>query len=219
MLDRAIAERSVQEADLAAAIGLLAAFYGAAPAEPINPAAYRRGLEHAVRLHREVLLEPQYEMPGAEVQAVVRAQLALLRSAPQLFDDRVAAGRIVEGHGDLRPGHVYLGPPPAVIDCLEFNRDLRIVDPIDEIGFLAMECRFRDADAVARQVLDVYVAQSGDTPPAALLAFHQSRRACLRARLCLRHIAGPDVTDAAKWRARAMAYLNVAQDYAAVFES
>jgi aminoglycoside phosphotransferase family enzyme len=153
------------------------------------------------------------------VQGLIRAQLALLREARELFDERVAAGRIVEGHGDLRPSNVYLGPPPEVIDCLEFNRALRIVDPIDEIGLLALECRFRGAEAVARRVLDAYTAQSGDTPPPALRAFHQSRRACLRARLCLRHIAEPAAAGAAAWRERAMAYLDLARGYAEAFES
>ena len=47
--------------------------------------------------------------------------------------------RVVEGHGDLRAEHVYLGPPVAVIDCLEFSRELRLLDPAEEIALLALE--------------------------------------------------------------------------------
>jgi len=55
-------------------------------------------------------------------------------------------GRIVEGHGDLRPEHVCLVTPPQISDCLEFNRAMRIIDPYDEIGYLALECEVLGAD-------------------------------------------------------------------------
>jgi len=41
---------------------------------------------------------------------------------------------VVDGHGDLRPEHVHYIPHPVVIDCLEFNRDLRARDSADEIA-------------------------------------------------------------------------------------
>mgnify|MGYP006202207167 CR=1 FL=1 len=42
----------------------------------------------------------------------------------------MVAGRIVEGHGDLRPEHIYLGTPPAIIDRLEFSMELRTLDTL-----------------------------------------------------------------------------------------
>jgi len=42
--------------------------------------------------------------------------------------------RIVAGHGDLRPEHVCLLAQLVVIDCLEFNREFRILDTVDELG-------------------------------------------------------------------------------------
>ena len=44
--------------------------------------------------------------------------------------------RIIDGHGDLRPEHIWLGDPVRIIDCLEFNKRLRTVDPFDEIAYL-----------------------------------------------------------------------------------
>ena len=68
-----------------------------------------------------------------------RLDLACSRLATAL-GERAAKGCIVEGHGDLRPEHVCLGPPIRIIDRLEFNRELRLVDPFDELAFLGMEC-------------------------------------------------------------------------------
>jgi len=36
----------------------------------------------------------------------------------------------------------------VIIDCLEFNRQLRLVDPFDEIAFLGMEAVLLGADWV-----------------------------------------------------------------------
>ena len=42
------------------------------------------------------------------------------------FRERVAQGRIRDGHGDLRLEHVYFEDgDPIVIDCVEFNARLR----------------------------------------------------------------------------------------------
>lgn len=37
-------------------------------------------------------------------------------------------------------GYICLGASPRIIDCLEFRRDLRLLDPVNELAFLAMEC-------------------------------------------------------------------------------
>ncbi len=214
MLDNAMAAGAVPGAELDAVIRVLVDFYRGQPPEPVSPEGYRRTLEHEVRVNRQVLLESQYGLAPGAVQSIVLAQLELLRATPQLFDQRVAARRIVEGHGDLRPGHIFLGPPPQIIDCLEFNRELRIVDPLDELGYLAMECRVRGGDAVGKRVIARYAEISGDPAPPALLGFYQSRRACLRARLALRHISSIEAPTDAAWRDRAQAYLMLAGDYA-----
>ncbi len=214
MLDSAMAAGAVNDAELDAVAGLLVDFYRRQPPEPVAPAVYRRTLEHDVRANRQVLLEPQYGLPRGTVEPIILAQLELLRTTPKLFDQRIVDHRIVEGHGDLRPGHIFLGPPPQIIDCLEFNRALRVVDPQDELGYLAMECRVRDNEAVGIRLLERYAELSGDFAPTPLLAFYQSRRACLRARLCLRHITSSEAPTDTGWRDRAQDYLALARDYA-----
>lgn len=218
MLDNAMAAAAVTDAEIGAVALLLAEFYRSQPPEPVAPEIYRRTLEHDVRANRQVLLEPQYGQAEGTVKPIVVAQLALLHATPKLFDQRVAAHRIVEGHGDLRPGHIFLGPPPQIIDCLEFNRELRVLDPLDELGYLAMECRMRDHAVVGDRLLARCTELSDDPAPPALLAFYQSRRACLRARLCLRHISGTSGSEDAVWRGRARAYLELARDYSSALD-
>ena len=45
-------------------------------------------------------------------------------SAATCLRKRVRSRRIVDGHGDLRPEHIWLGDPVRIIDCLEFNARL-----------------------------------------------------------------------------------------------
>ena len=56
------------------------------------------------------------------------------------LQERVLQGRVVDGHGDLRPEHICFRDPTAIFDCLEFNAELRQVDPFDELAYLGVEC-------------------------------------------------------------------------------
>ena len=94
----------------------------------------------------------------------------------------------LEAHGDLRPQHVYLGPDPVFIDRLEFSRALRVMDPVEELAYLHLECTRLGGEWVGRSFLEHYQAYSGDRIPSALLAFYHARRALLWALLAARHV-------------------------------
>ena len=112
-------------------------------------------------------------------------------------------GRIVEGHGDLRPEHIYLAPKPTIIDCIEFNFDFRRLDVLDELGFLDMELTQLGAERVGAQILERYRQSSGDMFGAALLDFYRSYRACVRAKVSAlrgKQLTGEERTAAASER-------------------
>ena len=100
-----------------------------------------------------------------------------------MFDNRVLAGRIVDGHGDLRPEHIYLEHPPAVIDCIEFSTELRRVDIADELNFLAMECQRLGHASLGQLVLSTYQKVCGDEIPPTISSFYRSYRACVRSKV------------------------------------
>jgi aminoglycoside phosphotransferase family enzyme len=78
---------------------------------------------------------------------------------------RLDSGRVVEGHGDLRPEHICLSSMPRIIDCLEFRADLRFVDPLDELAFLAMECERLGVRSVEPILLRRYCSRTHDFAP------------------------------------------------------
>jgi hypothetical protein len=129
------------------------------------------------------LLDSRHGLDATVVRRVHEAQWRVLRLAPELLDNRVLDGRIVEGHGDLRPEHIYLVPYPTIIDCVEFNAEFRQIDVLDELSFLAMECAALDAAWVGDDVISQYCQWNADHPPAALLPFYKTYRACVRAKV------------------------------------
>jgi aminoglycoside phosphotransferase family enzyme len=152
------------------------------------------------------------------VEEICERQLATLERNAALFDRRVTEGRVVEGHGDLRPEHVCLEPKPQIIDCLEFSRRLRRLDPLDELGYLALECERLGASAIGAAILEAYRALSGDPAPARLQHAYQAYRALVRAMLAVRHLDDSAVADRAKWIARARGYVELACDHARKFD-
>ena len=207
MLDRMLVEGRVAAADLDALVARLCAFYRRARRIELRPVDYRDEFAATIAAHRTELFASHYGLDSTRIARISQAQLAMLKDA-DLFDARLAT--IVEGHGDLRPEHVCFEEEPQIIDCLEFSLRLRTLDPVDEVGFLALECERLGAPPVGDAILDAYRAASGDAAPSRLVDFYQSFRACVRATLAVRHLAEPAPVDARKWIGRANAYLDLA---------
>lgn len=108
----------------------------------------------------------------------------------ELFDERVAAGWVRDGHGDLQAEDVFCTPDgPRVLDCIEFDDRLRHADVLADIAFLAMDLeRLGDPDA-ARRVVDAWASgMDAGACHGPLLHFYVAARAQVRAKVaCLRH--------------------------------
>jgi aminoglycoside phosphotransferase family enzyme len=148
---------------------------------------------------------------GSRCRALVAALRAILAGLPRLFDDRADSGRIVDGHGDLRPEHICLLPQPVIIDCLEFDRELRLLDTASELAFLTLECQRLGAPDLDGLLRNLYSELSGDRPAPVLWAFYAGLHACVRAMLSLGHLDYPDGTRREKHRAKGIAYLQLAE--------
>ena len=162
----------------------LATFYSRLPAERLAAREYSDMLDRHIRANGDALFDAMKE-DQIRVRRIQSAQLRYLHIQGPLIDSRVDSGHIVDGHGDLRPEHIYLGDPPVVIDCIEFSDELRRVDIADELSFLAMECQRLGDDSLGELVLTTYERVFGDRVPSTLLAFYRSYRACVRAKVAL----------------------------------
>ncbi len=210
MLDQAIEKRTVSRDEIISVADRLSDFYGFAQPAELTPEAY---VAHFIREHaqtREVLTDPAFDLDSAPLEKLLGGIEDMLFAQPELLKARVEGGRIIEGHGDLRPEHVCLNTPPVIIDCLEFNREFRLVDPADELSFLGLECERLGAGWIGPVLLNRYTERLGDAPSARLVTFYRSYRACLRARLSLVHILEHDTRKPGHWLPLAQQYLALA---------
>lgn len=214
-LDQLLLAGRAQLADVRRVADLLTRFYQQSSPVTIRADEYLAVIEHHIRANRLELENPVHGLSRELVLRCCAAQLCYLRLHRAELEDRVCDGRIIEGHGDLRPEHIYLGPEPAVIDCIEFNREFRLLDVVDELSFLAMECDALRADWVGAAVLEAYGRATGDAPSANLLAFYKCYRACVRAKVAA--LRGSQLTAAERRAAleRAGQRLHLAARYAA----
>lgn len=209
MLDHAIAARTVTATALDRLVALLARFYRGARRVRMTPQAHLADWRQSLADNRRALFDPRAQLPAALVHLIGGVQERFLARYSDLLAERARDGRIVDAHGDLRPEHIWLGDPPRIIDCLEFNARLRANDPFDEIAFLALECERLGSPWVARYLGERLTRAVPHPPPPALIAFYRCHRASLRARLAVAHLFEDHPRTPEKWPAQARAYLHL----------
>lgn len=101
-----------------------------------------------------------------------------------LFRSRRSQGMIRECHGDMHLGNmVYWKGEIQVFDGIEFNPELRWIDPISEIAFLLMDLQSRGLEDLGWRFLNGYLSWSGDYQGLELLNFYRCYRAVVRAKV------------------------------------
>ena len=208
-LDRLITAGTVTAAQVDAVAAVLARFYAGAERGRLDARGYVEQLRREHAISRAVI--------GAFEDGLARTLLddvqRFLDQGQALLRARVADGRIVDGHGDLRPEHVWLNTPPLVIDCLEFNQRLRQVDPFDEITYLGLECARLGAPWIGQRLLQRLSAALDDAIDPRLVRFYARYRACVRARLALAHLDEPSPREPQRWQPLARAYLRLGAEF------
>jgi len=133
-------------------------------------------------------------IPAARLERIESLTLRFLDGRTDLFDQRIADRRAVDGHGDLLADDVFcLDDGPRALDCLEFDANLRYVDGLDDAAFLAMDLERIGAPDLGEAFLTWYAGFAGDPAPPALRHHYIAYRAFVRAKVaCLRHSQGAE---------------------------
>ena len=209
-LERRLARHDLNSSNIAALARRLAGFYAAAPRVRILPAQFNIQIERELAASQRAFRSAGKPHLLNSMSTSRRRLISFLNRRGALLRERTRRGRFVDGHGDLRPEHIYLNGNPRIIDCLEFRDDLRIVDPIGEIAYLALECRRLGNDRVETPLLRRYQQRTGDNPPRDLFRFYVALNALIRARIAIQHLSEPGGRSPAEWVSRAAEYLNIA---------
>ncbi len=184
--DRRLARALLSAADVECIAAGLARFHAAARCDE-ETARYGAveviagNVEENFAQTREILGVYLRPVEAAEIETWQRRFLDRRRG---LFEARTAAGRVRDGHGDLRLDHVYVsGGEVTIIDCIEFNRRFRFADVCADVAFLAMDLTWRGRADLAEHFLASYAREANDYDLYPLVDFYESYRAFVRGKI------------------------------------
>lgn len=156
----------------------------------------------AGQVHQPVLenfaqIRSRIDQPAPELGALEQWSEREFQVLRATFAERKRQGCIRECHGDLHLGNMLLlDGEVTAFDGIEFNPNLRWVDVISEIAFLAMDLTDRGHPELARRFVNAYLERSGDYAGLAVLRYYLVYRAMVRAKVaCIRSRQG----DADAW--------------------
>lgn len=209
-LEHAILEDRVEPRQIERLAATLVRYYRGATPVFMSPEGHLEDWRQSRLYNRRVLLDPRLGLPAGLIIRVDGVQQRFLSRRRNVIAQRVRNRDIVDGHGDLRPEHIWLGEPVKIIDCLEFNPRLRSVDPFDEIAFLSLECERLGAAWVGEYIRRRLARALRDGLTEELFLFYRCHRATLRARLAIAHLLEPNPRTPEKWPRLARTYLELA---------
>ncbi len=154
---------------------------------PTLPVAQRAATVTAVQGRWDQLVDALsgQEFDGDDTRAMMERVAELSRRylagrAP-LFTERIDAGRARDGHGDLLADDIFLlEDGPRILDCLDFDENLRCGDVLADVAFLAMDLEHLGRDDLAQEFLSAYRDQTGDRWPSSLAHHYVAQRALVR---------------------------------------
>jgi uncharacterized protein len=115
---------------------------------------------------------------------VERLAVRWLDGRSAVFDDRIAGGHAVDGHGDLLCEDIFcLDDGPRILDCIEFDDHLRHVDVWNDVAFLMMDLERLGRPDLADVLRDSYREMSADTALPGLVDVFIAYRALVRAKV------------------------------------
>lgn len=180
---------------------VMAAYHAGAPT---SPEISKLASLDAVRANWEdnFALMKDFYGPVLDVASATRIESLVrnyLGGRQRLFQERIERGMARGGHGDLKADDIFcLDDRPRILDCIEFNDQLRYADVLADVAFLAMDLERLGAPALAAQFMDAYREFSGESHPESLAHHYIAYRAHVRAKVeCMRHAQG-DASAAAR---------------------
>ncbi|MCG8590089.1 MAG: AAA family ATPase [Proteobacteria bacterium] len=154
--------------------------------------------------------EPERRERADALEQRIRSRIEALR--PRI-EQRRLEGRAVDGHGDVHLNHVWFEDErvrPVLIDCLEFDDDLRRIDSAAEVAFLAMDLQYRGRADLAEWFLAAYAGAADDFGLFPVVDLHAAYRALVRAKVAALAAGQVELGDAQRAKARGSAERHLA---------
>jgi len=211
MLDHILASGQLDQARFERLARRLASFFLAQSGRDIGGSAYVERLRAEQVENCMVLTRRRFAVDHGRLPAVLDRMDRVLSRNRLLLESRAEKSRLIDGHGDLRPEHICFTDDVDIIDCLEFNAELRLNDPVEEIAFLGLECELLGDPTLGPALFARIMDAMDDAAPQILFHLHFARKGLLRMRLMLAHLLDPWPRQPEKWEPLAERYLTLAE--------
>lgn len=188
-LSRCVERGEDLERPLRAIAHAVAALHELAPPDPVHdrsasPEAVRkRWTDGFDQLHALPAVDPDLTR---ELQRIEELALRYLDGRGPLLEQRIADGRIRDGHGDLQAEDIFLlDDGPRILDCIEFGEAYRWGDVLADVAFLAMDLERLGRPDLGERFLALHRELSADRWPASLAHHLVAYRAHVRVKVGL----------------------------------
>jgi aminoglycoside phosphotransferase family enzyme/predicted kinase len=182
MLDRMLARREVDRATIGALASRMVNFYqtaSSAHASRYGSASelWRLIIGELIEMERFVGLT----LTAEELPTIENYCRGFITSHWEMFNARVEAGRVREGHGDLRCEHICIEDGKiSIFDCVEFSERLRTCDIASEVAFLAMDLDRLGEQDLADELVGAVAESTQDEELPLLMPVYKCYRAVIR---------------------------------------
>ena len=128
---------------------------------------------------------------------------AASQSLSPMMAVRKQQGFVRDCHGDLHLGNIaYINKHVVFFDCIEFSQELRFIDVLNEVSFVAMDLKERGYAALSWLFLNHYLQITGDYSSLSLYRYYYVYRALVRAKVVMLLANEDDVAEEKKQSAQ-----------------
>lgn len=126
----------------------------------------------------------------------------------KLFEERIAANKIKDCHGDLYSANICIDKQVYIYDCIEFNHRFRYCDVASDVAFLAMDLDFHGLYDLSNHFIECFSKTANDKSLLTMLDFYKCYRAYVRGKINLFTAHAKEVDKTTKTNS-----LNLARKY------
>jgi aminoglycoside phosphotransferase family enzyme/gluconate kinase len=215
-LDRVLARGELQPSHIDGLAELIAAFHGSIPVAGQDlPFGLPERLVQPMRENFEQLL-PLVQDSSHRLGPLRGWTEAAYQKLYEALTARKGNGFVRECHGDMHLGNMaFFRGEIVIFDGIDFNENLRWIDVMSELAFLAMDLEERGHPMLAWRLVNAYLTHTGDYAGLAVLRFYQVYRAMVRAKVtCIRLHQGHFAEgEADRLMEQYLGYLGLAESY------
>lgn len=112
----------------------------------------------------------------------------------ELFETR-SLGKIRDCHGDLYSANICIDEKVHIFDCIEFNRNFRIIDVASDVAFLAMDLDYHGLKNFSDYFIKSFSKAGEDYSLSDVLDFYKCYRAAVRGKIGLLTADSPEISE------------------------